>query len=144
MINVCIQEIGNVWFGAAMQGKQVVATTFFDKKPDLNRLLERLPKGAQFQVLEKPDKTLADVLITLNAVFMGNDKKMGSFAVDVSQLSGYAQKVLKVTRLIPAGYVTTYGALAKTAGGSARSVGNVMASNKAPLLIPCHRVVRTT
>ena len=43
--------------------------------------------------------------------------------------------------MIPAGYVTTYGALAKAAGGIGRSVGRVEASNPVPLLIPCHRVV---
>jgi O-6-methylguanine DNA methyltransferase len=39
--------------------------------------------------------------------------------------------------------VTSYGAIAKVAGGGARSVGNVEASNHVHLLIPCHRVVRS-
>jgi len=39
--------------------------------------------------------------------------------------------------------VLTYGQLATRAGSprSARAVGNVMASNRVPLIIPCHRVV---
>jgi methylated-DNA-[protein]-cysteine S-methyltransferase len=37
----------------------------------------------------------------------------------------------------------TYGELAAKAGypGAARAVGNCMAANRIPLLIPCHRVV---
>ncbi|PVX25813.1 MAG: hypothetical protein CW716_07300, partial [Candidatus Bathyarchaeum sp.] len=37
--------------------------------------------------------------------------------------------------------VTSYGAIARAVGGSARAVGRVEASNPFPLLIPCHRVV---
>jgi len=51
--------------------------------------------------------------------------------------------VLNCTCLVPVGYVTSYGAIAKVVGGSARSVGRVEASNPFPLLIPCHRVVRS-
>ncbi len=59
----------------------------------------------------------------------------------MSRLSSYAQRVLRLTSLIPKGYVTTYGALTKAAGGSPRSVGRVMATNPFAPLIPCHRVV---
>ncbi|WNZ30447.1 MAG: MGMT family protein [Candidatus Bathyarchaeota archaeon] len=51
--------------------------------------------------------------------------------------------MLNCTALIPVGYVTTYGGIAKVAGGIARSVGRVQASNPVPLLIPCHRVVQS-
>jgi methylated-DNA-[protein]-cysteine S-methyltransferase len=42
---------------------------------------------------------------------------------------------------IPAGYPTTYGALAKQLGTAARAVGQACGSNPLPILIPCHRVV---
>ncbi|UCC59109.1 MAG: MGMT family protein [Candidatus Bathyarchaeum sp.] len=61
----------------------------------------------------------------------------------MDHLSSYTRKVLDCTRLVPVGYVTTYGAVAKVAGGIARSVGRVEASNPFPLLVPCHRVVRS-
>ena len=39
----------------------------------------------------------------------------------------------------------TYGGLAAAVGvpGGARAVGNVMAGNPFPLVIPCHRVIRS-
>jgi len=51
------------------------------------------------------------------------------------------QELMKV----PAGSTVTYGELAARAGspGAARAVGNVMATNPMPLLVPCHRVVAT-
>jgi O-6-methylguanine DNA methyltransferase len=49
--------------------------------------------------------------------------------------------VLEVTSLVPVGYVTSYGSIAKAAGGSPRAVGNVMAANSFAPIVPCHRVV---
>lgn len=55
----------------------------------------------------------------------------------------FQERVLKVTRRIPYGKTLTYGELADRAGAprAARAVGSVMASNRFPIVIPCHRVV---
>jgi len=47
---------------------------------------------------------------------------------------------------IPRGKVTTYGRLARQVGSRrlARAVGNAMARNPLPLVVPCHRVVHST
>ena len=48
----------------------------------------------------------------------------------------------EVARTIPAGETWTYGVLAARAGspGAARAVGQAMARNPFPLIVPCHRV----
>jgi O-6-methylguanine DNA methyltransferase len=63
--------------------------------------------------------------------------------IDLTGLSEFQLKVLKVLRKVPRGEVRTYGKLASLAGRpkSVRAVGNVMACNPVPILIPCHRVV---
>ena len=67
---------------------------------------------------------------------------------DLSVNSGVATefqaRVLKACREIPYGRTLTYGELAVAActPGAARAVGNCMANNRVPLIIPCHRVVR--
>jgi methylated-DNA-[protein]-cysteine S-methyltransferase len=45
---------------------------------------------------------------------------------------------------VPAGATVAYGELAEMAGHprAARAVGNVMAANPIPIVIPCHRVIR--
>ncbi|MCC5875011.1 MAG: MGMT family protein [Candidatus Sumerlaeia bacterium] len=55
----------------------------------------------------------------------------------------FLDKVLKECSRIPRGEVFTYADLAKIAGNprAARAVGQAMARNPLPLLIPCHRVV---
>jgi methylated-DNA-[protein]-cysteine S-methyltransferase len=53
----------------------------------------------------------------------------------------YRQLVWQALIRIPFGETRTYGELAATAGGAARSIGGAMATNPLPILIPCHRVV---
>ena len=143
MIQVYHTKLKGVWYGAAVQDDQVLATCFSVEEPDLRRILRRLPYDIPFQVVEEPDQFLAKVLGALEEVFNGKDRESYRFKIATDQLSSYSKKVLNCTRLVPVGYVTSYGAIAKVVGGSARSVGRVQASNPFPLLIPCHRVVRS-
>ncbi|MHC5021963.1 MAG: methylated-DNA--[protein]-cysteine S-methyltransferase [Planctomycetota bacterium] len=55
----------------------------------------------------------------------------------------FTRKVYRAVHRIPAGRTCTYGEVAARCGspGAARAVGQAMASNPLPLLIPCHRVV---
>ena len=64
--------------------------------------------------------------------------------VDLRPAGPFRRRVLEQCRRIPYGAMLTYGELAAKAGypGAARAVGNCMAANRIPLLIPCHRVVR--
>jgi len=143
MIYVYHKKVKDVWYGAAVQDDQVLATNFSFKEQDLGCLLGRLPSGISFQVAGEPNQLLTEVIGALEEIFDGKDRGSYGFKIAMDYLSSYTIKVLNCTRLIPVGYVTTYGAIAEVAGGIARSVGRVEASNPFPLLIPCHRVVRS-
>jgi methylated-DNA-[protein]-cysteine S-methyltransferase len=64
-------------------------------------------------------------------------------AVDLEHLSPFGRRVVRHCRRIPFGRTLTYGQLAARAGspGAARAVGQVMAANRYPLIVPCHRVI---
>jgi len=55
----------------------------------------------------------------------------------------FDQQVYRATLQIPAGETRSYGELAKALGrpGQARAVGQALARNPIPIIIPCHRVV---
>ena len=58
--------------------------------------------------------------------------------------SPFESAVWDVLRSIPAGTVTTYGALAVALGhplSSSRAVGAANGSNPIPIVVPCHRVI---
>ncbi len=58
---------------------------------------------------------------------------------------GFSREVLTACREIEFGQRITYSGLAKKAGrpAASRAVGNALAKNPLPLIIPCHRVLRT-
>lgn len=60
-----------------------------------------------------------------------------------AQGTDFEQRVLRALAQIPYGTVATYGELATRAGspGAARAIGRVMARNRIPIVLPCHRVV---
>lgn len=68
-----------------------------------------------------------------------------SLRLDLGGLSDFERDVLAATRRIPAGETRPYGWVAREAGRprAVRAVGSVLARNPVPLLVPCHRVVRT-
>ena len=57
----------------------------------------------------------------------------------------FARRVLRRTARIPYGSVASYGDVAHDIGTprGARAVGNALGSNPIPVVVPCHRVVRT-
>ena len=78
----------------------------------------------------------------LKSIYDGQNVN-ASFSLAFTHLPVYTQKVLKTTVEIPLGYVTSYGSIAKAAGGGPRAVGNIMAANPFAPIVPCHRVVKS-
>ncbi len=143
MIHIYCKNRDEMWFAAAIINEKIIATTFAPNENDvLKHLLKDLPYNVPFQIAEKPTQSSKKVLSALKSIFDGRDA-FSKFELEMKHLSGYAQKVLKCVSMVPVGYVTTYGEVAKAMGGSPRAVGRVMATNPFPPLVPCHRVVRS-
>lgn len=69
----------------------------------------------------------------------------GKVPVDLRSRTAFQVQVLRIAASIPRGEVRPYGWLAREANrpGASRAVGSTMARNPIPLIIPCHRVVRS-
>ncbi len=69
----------------------------------------------------------------------------GLLPVDLDRLTAFQTAVLRAAATIPRGEVRPYGWVAKEIGkpGAVRAVGTALASNPVPVIIPCHRVVRS-
>jgi methylated-DNA-[protein]-cysteine S-methyltransferase len=74
--------------------------------------------------------------------FAGRAAKLTA-PLDLAGLTDFQRRVLRSCRSIPAGGAATYGQLARRAGQprAARAVGQALAANPVPLVIPCHRVI---
>jgi methylated-DNA-[protein]-cysteine S-methyltransferase len=55
------------------------------------------------------------------------------------------KKIYKKLLEVPKGKITTYGELAKAVGlkNGQRAVGKIMNKNPYPVIIPCHRVIKS-
>ena len=85
------------------------------------------------------------VMDRLSRYLSGEAVEFSPGRLDLSLCGAFQQKVLQADFQIPRGKVTPYGGLAcrLSAPRAARAVGTALARNPFPLIIPCHRVVRS-
>lgn len=81
----------------------------------------------------------------IEAFLHGDDIRFSLHAVMIEGCSMFQQKVLRAEFGIPRGFVSTYRRLAMHVGKptGARAVGAALANNPFPIIIPCHRAIRT-
>jgi methylated-DNA-[protein]-cysteine S-methyltransferase len=110
---------------------------------DTDLLLADLSARVSPRVLEAPAE-LDDVRRELDLYFAG---KLDSFdlPLDWRLSSGFRQRVLRAIDRIPYGQTRTYTEMARKAGNerAVRAAGSACGSNPIPLVVPCHRVLRT-
>jgi len=74
-------------------------------------------------------------------------RRLRSFATpcDLRGLTPFTRAVLRITAKIPYGELRSYRWVARRLGRprATRAVGNALARNPIPIMIPCHRVVRS-
>jgi methylated-DNA-[protein]-cysteine S-methyltransferase len=81
----------------------------------------------------------------IQSLVAGQDVTFSEEILDMLACGEFQGLVLSHVMRIPKGMVSTYGRLAEKSSASkgARAVGNALAMNPYPLIIPCHRVVRS-
>jgi methylated-DNA-[protein]-cysteine S-methyltransferase len=100
----------------------------------------------RFAGLEFDGELMKDVQDAFVRYFHGEKVDFSSWPkVNAGTKTAFGNAVLSTCRNIPYSSKLTYAELAKVAGkaGAARAVGTIMANNPIPLIIPCHRVLRS-
>jgi O-6-methylguanine DNA methyltransferase len=79
------------------------------------------------------------------AEYFAGTRTFFSVPVDLSKVPPFERAALEVASQIPYGEVRSYKWIAQRLGrpDAARAVGSAMAGNPVPLMVPCHRVVKT-
>ncbi len=87
---------------------------------------------------------LAAALAQLDEYFAGERREF-DLPLDLRAATAFDRRVLAAMAAIPYGQTRTYAGLARAIGspGAARAVGHACGRNPLPLLLPCHRVVRS-
>lgn len=110
---------------------------------DSDELLTDLADRVSPRVLEAPAE-LDEVRRELDLYFAG---KLDHFdlPLDWRLSGGFRQRVLRAINRIPYGQTRSYTEMARKAGNerAVRAAGTACGSNPIPLVVPCHRVLRT-
>lgn len=108
-----------------------------------DEVLETLSARISPRILEAPDR-LDEARRELDLYFEGHLRDF-DVPLDWRLTKGFRRKVLDATARIPFGETRTYSEMARL-GGSERAVraaGSALGSNPIPIIVPCHRVLRT-
>ncbi len=110
---------------------------------DVDSVLERLARRISPRIVEAP-APLEQVQRELEEYFSGARRGF-ELSLDWSLIGPFGRRVLRATAEIPYGGVLSYGEVAADAGSprGSRAAGNPLGSNPIPIVIPCHRVLRS-
>jgi methylated-DNA-[protein]-cysteine S-methyltransferase len=134
--HICETELG--WIGVVFSPAGLRATTLPHRSRD-GALGDVLAQGADTEAPEAELNGLAD---RLRRYGRGEPVAFPD-TLDFDGVSPFQRAVCQATRDIPRGQTCSYGDLAAQVGrpGGARAVGQAMARNPWPIVVPCHRVV---
>ncbi|HKP91854.1 MAG TPA: methylated-DNA--[protein]-cysteine S-methyltransferase [Thermoleophilaceae bacterium] len=106
-------------------------------------MLEELAERLSPRVMHAPAR-VDDARRQLDEYFAGRRRRF-ELRTDRSLIRGFARAVLTQTARIPYGSYLTYGEVAAEAGNprAHRAAGSALARNPIPIVIPCHRVLRS-
>lgn len=122
----------------AWNGRGVTAFVPVDVAGSPGDFAHRHPRPAT-QVDAPPERLAAHLDRTMRT------GRIGRLPIDLSSIGEFQRKVLEKCAEIPPGEIRPYGWIAREIGnpGAVRAVGTALGRNPVPVLIPCHRVVRT-
>jgi methylated-DNA-[protein]-cysteine S-methyltransferase len=134
-------------------GRLIVLWAFRHDKPFIkNILLSKPEQSADVRLraffshstigsCEEIDALSSDILRFLD----GEQVEFSLENIDMESCSGFQRSVLLAESEIPRGAVSTYRRIGQYIGmpNAARAVGNALANNPFPIVIPCHRAIRS-
>ena len=134
-------------------GSVAIMWTVLNDNPRIVRVLLSKPAlPAEHQMIQAyPDsqvsscKEIDGVAAAIIGILEGEDLAIPLNIADLDLCSAFQQSVLRAEHRIPRGSVSTYRLIAVHLGkqNGARAVGNALAKNPFPLIVPCHRAIRS-
>ena len=144
-VKVYCSNIEGLWFCAGLlRGKlKFISFSKRSRSEALNFGLKHL-EGKHSWALAEPTETIWNIFKVLHQTYNGSEATF-NFNLCWEQVSTFNRRVLELTQHVPRGCLATYGGLARALGvpGASRAVGRALALNPFPLVVPCHRVVRS-
>jgi len=127
------------WFAMSTDNRMLTSLTFGRRTKNAAIAAIKSGKVEPFE----PNQYELVLIERFQSFSAGHEDNLWDLTIDNGDLTTFAQQVVHHCRRIDFGETLSYGELAAKAGspGAARAVGNIMAKNRFPLVVPCHRVV---
>jgi methylated-DNA-[protein]-cysteine S-methyltransferase len=144
LVDVAVERhdspLGTILLGATERG--VVRVGLPAEGEDA--VLEELARRVSPRVLGARRTSLTQARRQLDEYFDGARSRF-DVALDWRLTAGFRREVLRATALIPYGSTASYQDVAERAGRprAVRAAGTALATNPLPILVPCHRVLRS-
>lgn len=134
-------------------GSVAIIWSIIDGSPKIIRILLSNPDlsaedklstiSPDFKLSSSPE--IDSVALDIKAFLRGEDVLFSLDMVALELCSSFQRSVLHAEYQIPRGRVSTYKLIADHIGKEkgARAVGNALARNPFPIIIPCHRAIRS-
>jgi methylated-DNA-[protein]-cysteine S-methyltransferase len=132
-------------------GRLVAATTsrglarlaYEDDNGGLDAILQTLADRLSPRILESTAR-LDDVRRELDEYF-ARRREAFDLAIDWTLVGPFGRRILRATAAIPFGQTRSYAEVAAAAGSprGSRAAGNALGANPIPIVVPCHRVLRS-
>src|SRR4051794_10190621 len=132
--------LGTIIVGATREGLVRIGLPAEEEAEVLEQLAERISP----RVLRASREALVQTRRELDEYF-GHDRRAFGIPLDWRLTSGFRREVLRATEAIPYGVTASYREVATRAGSpnAVRAAGSALATNPLPIVVPCHRVLRT-
>jgi methylated-DNA-[protein]-cysteine S-methyltransferase len=131
--------VGELLLAATPRGLVKVSFDIEDPETTLARLAGEISP----RILERPAR-LDEARRELDQYFAGRRSEF-DLPLDWRLSDGFRRRVLRATSRIPFGSTSTYSKIAAAAGSprAHRAAGSALGANPLPIVVPCHRVLRT-
>ena len=113
-----------------------------ERKEDV---LFRIKKELKYNNLFEDNREWGNLIQKVKEYYTGKKVDFTDCRLNLDNYTNFQKKILQTVRNIPYGEIRSYKEVAETAGypRASRAVGNTMRNNPLPLIIPCHRVIKS-
>jgi len=108
-------------------------------------VLLKIRKELRCNNLFEDNKGWESLIKKVKKYYMGKKVDFTDYRLNLDNYTNFQKKILQTVRKIPYGEIISYKEAAGAAGypRAYRAVGNTMRNNPLPLIIPCHRVIKS-
>src|SRR5438552_2215348 len=127
---------GIAWGDGGVTGVQI-------PEPDAARVRARLKRRFPWALETLPTPEIQVAIEGMCTLLQGRASDLSTIRLDMEPVPAFERRVYELARTIAAGETLTYGQIAGRLGEPrlTREVGQALARNPFPIIVPCHRVL---